>query len=58
MRLTALLLTIAPAYGAITNLQVAGTTSTQAVIAYTAPDDNPCTVEVSESALMHRWSTT
>jgi hypothetical protein len=50
MRLTALLLTIAPLYGAITNLQVAGTTSTQAVIAYTAPDHNPCTVEVSESA--------
>jgi len=36
--------------GAITNLRVAGITATQTLIEYTAPDTNPCTVAVSESA--------
>ncbi|PWT99272.1 MAG: hypothetical protein C5B51_27615 [Terriglobia bacterium] len=48
--LTALFLLIAPAYGAISNVKVAGTTSTQAVISYTAPDNNPCMIEISESS--------
>jgi hypothetical protein len=37
------------AEGAITNLRVVGTTATQAIIAYTAPDGNACTMRVSES---------
>ena len=38
-----------PLAAAIQNVTVQGTTTTQAIIAYTAPDENPCTVEVSES---------
>jgi hypothetical protein len=38
------------ARAAITNVQVVGTTSTQALISYAAPDGNPCRVEVSEAA--------
>lgn len=34
---------------AIGNLRVLGTTATQALIAYTAPDANACTIQVSES---------
>jgi hypothetical protein len=37
--------------GAITNVKVAGVTSSQAIISYDAPDaGTPCTVEVSESS--------
>ncbi|HWD98715.1 MAG TPA: hypothetical protein VG345_06750, partial [Bryobacteraceae bacterium] len=38
-----------PALAAITNVAVTGVTNTQAVIAWTAPDQQPCTVEISES---------
>ena len=33
----------------ITEVTVSGATSTQAIISYTAPDSNPCSVEISES---------
>jgi hypothetical protein len=33
---------------AIDNLRVVGTTPTQAVIAYTAPDTNACSFQVSQ----------
>ncbi|MEO8596166.1 MAG: hypothetical protein ABI759_22800 [Candidatus Solibacter sp.] len=50
MKLPLLILAMAPiAFGAIGNVQVQGVTSTQAIIAYTAPDMNACAVEVSES---------
>jgi hypothetical protein len=49
MRLAMIVLTASLAYGAVGNLQVRGVTSTQAVIAYTAPDTGTCSVEVSES---------
>ena len=49
MRLSTIVLTATAAYGAVSNLQVRGVTSTQAIIAYTAPDTNACSVEVSES---------
>jgi hypothetical protein len=35
---------------AIGNFRVLGSTSTQALIAYTAPDGNACTIQVSQSA--------
>src|ERR1035437_10897235 len=49
MRLSTIVLTASMAYGAVGNLQVRGVTSTQAILAYTAPDTNPCSVEVSQS---------
>lgn len=45
-----LLLCGAAMQAAITNVQVVGVTSTQAVISYTAPSGSSCTVEVSESS--------
>src|ERR1039457_6878989 len=49
MRISTIVLTASVAYGAVGNLQVRGVTSTQAILAYTAPDTNACSVEVSES---------
>src|SRR5260370_41872410 len=49
MKLSMIVLTASMAYGAVGNLQVRGVTSTQAILAYRAPDTNPCSVEVSES---------
>src|SRR5260370_3682150 len=49
MKLSMIVLTASMAYGAVGNLQVRGATSTQAILAYRAPDTNPCSVEVSES---------
>lgn len=39
-----------PSLGAISNFRVLGTTATQALIAYTAPDGNACTIQVSQNA--------
>jgi hypothetical protein len=36
-------------FGDVTNVKVLGTTATQAVLTYTAPDTNACTVAVSSS---------
>ena len=44
-----IILSVAPGFSAITNVRVQGVTSTQAILAYTAPDNNRCAVEVSES---------
>src|SRR4051812_42585654 len=49
MRYFVITLATSMAYGAIGNLQVRGVTSTQAIVAYRAPDTNACIVEVSES---------
>ncbi|MGA2132407.1 MAG: hypothetical protein ABSH50_08950 [Bryobacteraceae bacterium] len=37
-------------FGAIADVRVNGVTATQAIISYTAPDQNPCTIQVSENA--------
>lgn len=44
-----LLLLAFPCFAAITNVQVQGVTSTQAIVAYTAPSDSACTVVVSRA---------
>jgi hypothetical protein len=46
----ALALAAGPAFGAIGNVAVRGVTNTQAILTYTAPDSNACSVEVSEAA--------
>lgn len=38
--------------GAIGDVRVTGVTATQAILSYTAPDQNPCTIQVSENALL------
>ena len=38
-----------PCSAAITDVHVTGVTATQAIVAYTAPDSNACTVQVSEN---------
>ncbi len=37
-----------PVVGELGNISVAGVTSTQAILTYTAPDSSPCTVQLSE----------
>jgi hypothetical protein len=49
MRATCFLILSINACAAITNVVVVGTTNTQALIRYAAPNTNPCTWEVSES---------
>lgn len=48
MRILSSALWLAPVFGQIGNVQVAGTSATQAILSYRAPDMNPCRVEISE----------
>lgn len=49
MRHFLLILAVLPVSAAITNVQVSGTTSTQVLISYDAPDSAACKINVSES---------
>src|SRR5690348_12446190 len=48
--LTLLLAASRAGHAAITNVQITGTTSLQAILTYTAPGANACTLRVSENA--------
>ena len=48
--ITLSILSACPCLAVISNFRVAGTTATQALIAYTAPNGSACTVAVSQSA--------
>jgi hypothetical protein len=50
LRFPLLLLAAGICSAAIRNVQVNGVTATQAVISYSAPDQNPCTIQVSENS--------
>jgi hypothetical protein len=51
LKAAALLLLLAVAcLGTITNVSVTGTTATQAIVTYTAPDANACTIQVSQNS--------
>src|SRR3954453_20067017 len=50
MRLGVLVLAAPAMFGAVGNVSIRGVTSTQAILTYSAPDANACSVEVSESA--------
>jgi len=45
-----LITVICPLYAQVTNIRILGTTNTQAVLAYLAPNLSACSIEVSESA--------
>ncbi len=47
--LSSIALVCIPARAEIANVTVSGVTPTQAIIQYTAPDQNPCSVQVSEN---------
>jgi hypothetical protein len=50
LKTAALLFILAAAcLGTITNVSVTGTTATQAIVTYTAPDANGCTIQVSQN---------
>ena len=49
MRLSIFAFTVSLAYGGVGNVQVRGVTATQSVLSYTAPDNNACQIELSES---------
>jgi len=50
LKLAPLFLAAGCALAQVTNVRVMGTTATQAVVAYTAPDGSACTVAVSQTA--------
>jgi len=53
MKIVALsILSTCACLAAIGNLRVLGTTATQALIAYTAPDGNACTIQASQSSTL------
>src|SRR4051812_15896480 len=45
-----LVLPLSLAQGAVSNVQVVGSTNVQSILSYQAPDNAPCSVQVSEHA--------